>query len=146
MASLPPDCHPHLLPHYLRIKYDLPPIFYVDPWPFGWPICSISDPEVANQVTVQHSLPKHEAIADAIWPLTGMNNLVSMNGPDHKRWRAIFNPGFSNAHLMNLVDGIVDDTVLFTEILARHADAGDIFSLEEAATKVTVDIIGRVVL
>lgn len=95
---------------------------------------------------MQHSLPKHEAIAVAIWPLAGMNNLVSMNGPDHKRWRAIFNPGFSNAHLMSLMDGIVDDTVLFTEILAKHADAEDIFSLEDAATKVTVDIIGRVVL
>lgn len=146
MASLPNKCHPHSLIHYLRIKYDLPPIFYMDTWPFGYPMCAIADPDVAYQVTVQNSLPKHAAISDAIWPLTGMKNLVSMNGPEHKRWRAIFNPGFSNSHLMSLVDGIVDDSLLFMKILEKHADAKDIFSLEEVATKVTVDIIGRVVL
>lgn len=118
----------------------------MDTWPFGYPICAIIDPEVANQVTVQHSLPKHGALAKVIWPLTGTKNLVSMNGPEHKRWRAIFNPGFSNAHLMSLVDGIVDDSLVFADILAKHADANDIFSLEDATTKATVDIIGRVVL
>lgn len=146
IASLPENCHPHMLIHYLRKEYKLPAIFYMDTWPFGYPICAIVDPDVAYQVTVQNSLPKHQAIPDAIWPLAGTENLVSMNGPQHKRWRAIFNPGFSNAHLMTLVDGIVDDSLIFTDILAKHADAKDIFSLEEVATKATVDIIGRVVL
>ena len=71
---------------------------------------------------------------------------MSMDGAEHKRWRAIFNPGFSSAHLMTLVDGIVDDSMLFMKILGRHAEEQDIFSLEEAATRATVDIIGRVVL
>ena len=71
---------------------------------------------------------------------------MAMDGVEHKRCRAIFNPGFSSAHLMTLVDGIVDDSMLFMEILGRHAKGQDIFSLEEAATKATVDIIGRVVL
>ena len=69
-----------------------------------------------------------------------------MDGMEHKRWRAIFNPGFSSAHLMTLVGGIVDDSMLFTEILGMHAKKQDIFSLEELTTKATVDIIGRVVL
>ena len=69
-----------------------------------------------------------------------------MNGAEHKRWRAIFNPGFSSAHLMTLVGGIVDDSMLFMEVLGRHAEEQDIFSLEEAATRATVDIIGRVLL
>ena len=71
---------------------------------------------------------------------------MSMDGPEHKRWRAIFNPGFSSAHIMTLVDGIVDDSLIFMEILGRHAKEQGIFSLEEAATRATVDIIGRVVL
>lgn len=132
--------------HYLRTQYKLPPIFYLDTWPFGHPICAIVDPEVAYQVTVHNSLPKHEVIPEMIWPLTGEKNLVSMDGAEHKRWRTIFNPGFSSAHLMTLVDGIVDDSMLFMEILGRHAEEQDIFSLEEAATRATVDIIGRVVL
>lgn len=135
-----------MMVHYLRIKYNLPPIFYMDTWPFGDPICAITDPDVAYQVTVKNSPPKHRALTSAIWPLAGMKNLISMHGPEHKRWRAIFSPGFSNAHLMSLVDGIVDDSLVFTDILAKHVDAKDIFSLEDATTKATVDIVGRVVL
>jgi len=146
MASLPKNAHPHMMIHYLRIKYNLPPIFYIDTWPFGHPICAIIDPDMANQITVQNSLPKHVALVDMLRPLTGSENLVTMNGPEHKMWRAIFNPGFSNAHMMSLVDGIVDDALVFTEILAKHATGKDIFSLEDATTKATVDIIGRVVL
>ena len=146
MASLPKNVHPHIMMHELRLKYKLPCIFYIDTWPFGHPICVIVDPDVAYQVTVQTSLPKHAAVEESIWPLAGTKNIVSMEGAEHKRWRTIFNPGFSNAHLMTLVDGIVDDAVLFAEILGKHADEGDIFSLEEAATRMTMDIIGRVVL
>ncbi len=69
-----------------------------------------------------------------------------MSSSEHKRWRAIFNPGFSSAHLMTLMDGIVDDSMSFMEILGRHAEKQDIFSLEEATTRATIDIIGRVVL
>ena len=99
----------------------------MDTWPFGYSICVVVDPEVAYQVTVQRCLPKHEAASDVIWPLAGTKNLVSMDGPEHKRWRAIFNPGFSSAHLMTLVDGIVDDSLTFMDVLAEHAEAKDIF-------------------
>ena len=58
----------------------------------------------------------------------------------------MFNPGFSNTHLMTLVGGIVDDCLVFKDILAKHAGAQDIFALEEEATKVTIDVIGRVIL
>ena len=132
--------------HYLRTQYDLPRIFYVDTWPIGPRICAIVDPDVAYQVTVQRSLPKHAELNRAIWPLAGTKNLVSMEGPEHKRWRAVFNPGFANGHLMTLVDGIVDDSLTFMDVLSKHAEKQDNFSLEEAATRVTVDIIGRVVL
>ena len=132
--------------HHLRTKYKLSPVFYIDTWPFSDPICAIVDPEVAYQVTVQTSLPKHKIVPESIWPLTGEKNLVSMDGPEHKRWRAIFNPGFSSAHLMTLVDGTIDDSMMLMNILARHAEDQDIFSLEETTTRATIDIIGRVVL
>ena len=144
-AAHPLDIHPHAIMHYLQKLYNLPPIYYLDTWPFGYPLCVIVDPEVANQATIQTSLPKHEALNDAIAPLTGYHSLVSIEGKEHKRWRNIFNPGFSHAHLMTLADGIVDDGLLFTDILDKHAETGDIFLLEEAATRLTVDIIGRVV-
>ncbi len=47
---------------------------------------------------------------------------------------------------MTLVDGVVDDSMVCMGILARHAEQQDIFSLEDTATRATLDIIGRVVL
>ena len=47
---------------------------------------------------------------------------------------------------MTLVSGIVDDALVLMEVLAEHAKAQDVFVFEEVATRVTVDIIGRVVL
>lgn len=47
---------------------------------------------------------------------------------------------------MTLVPGIVDDSLTFTSILTSHADSGAVFRLEEAATRLTVDIIGKVTL
>ena len=146
VASLPPNIHPHTFVHYLQEKYDLPDIFYLDTWPVGDQICAIVHPDVAHSVTVEHSLPKHASINRAIWPITGFESLVALQGKEHKKWRRVFNPGFSSGHLMTLVSGIVDDCLVFVDILGKHADAQDIFALEEAATRVTVDIIGRVVL
>lgn len=146
VAKFPLGIHPHAVMPFLQKEYNLPPVFYLDTWPFSYALCAIVDPDAASQVTVQHSLPKHQAAKEAIAPVIGHNSLVSIEGNQHKRWRNIFNPGFSVSHLMTLVDGIVDDSLIFMDILGKHADAKEVFLLEEDATRVTVDIIGRVVL
>ena len=147
ISEFPPRIHPHTVTSYLRKKYNLPAIFYLDTWPFGAEsICVVLDPDVASQVTVQPCLPKHKALEDIVLPLTGRDSLLTIEGKRHKEWRNVFNPGFSNAHLMTLVDGIVEDSLVFIDILGKHADTGDTLLLEEAATKFTVDVIGRVVL
>ncbi|KAL8711127.1 MAG: hypothetical protein Q9225_007178, partial [Loekoesia sp. 1 TL-2023] len=106
----------------------------------------IIDPVAAAQVTIQNSLRKHPSTQDYVYPLLGDKNLATLEGKEWRMWRAIFNPGFSSGHLMSLVGGMVSDTVLFTKILADYATQGKIFQLEEAATRLTVDIIGSVVL
>ncbi|KAL8999953.1 MAG: hypothetical protein Q9169_001359 [Polycauliona sp. 2 TL-2023] len=106
----------------------------------------ILDPAAAAQITIQNSLEKHHETRDFVYPLLGEKNLVTMEGKEWKMWRGIFNPGFSSGHLMSLVRGMVSDTVRFTEILSKHAAEENIFELEEAATRLTVDIIGNVVL
>lgn len=47
---------------------------------------------------------------------------------------------------MTLVPGIVDDSMVFAEKLSEHAEKGGVFRMEEAATRLTVDIIGKVAL
>ncbi len=145
-SQFPSRTHPHTVIPYLRKKFDLPPIFYLETWPFGDPVCVVLDPEVASQVTVQPSLQKHRALEEIVLPLTGRDSLLTIEGKLHKDWRNVFNPGFSNSHLMTLVDGIVQDSLVFLDILGEHADTGNTFLMEEAATRFTVDVIGRVVL
>lgn len=106
----------------------------------------VIDPVAAAQVTIQSSLPKHQSTQDYVYPLVGKSNLVTLEGKEWRMWRSVFNPGFSSGHLMSLVGGMVSDTVLFTEILSDYAAKGTVFQLEDAATRLTVDIIGNVVL
>ena len=106
----------------------------------------IADPSAAAKVTIQPCLRKHQYTRDYMDILAGPLNMVTMEGKEWKQWRGIFNPGFSSGHLMSLVPEMVSDTVLFTQILLKHASTGKIFQLENAGTKLTIDIIGKVVL
>lgn len=47
---------------------------------------------------------------------------------------------------MTLVPGIVSDAEVFLSKLEEHVEAGDVFKLEEATTRLTIDIIGKVAL
>lgn len=40
----------------------------------------------------------------------------------------------------------MEDVLIFREILRKYAQNGNIFSLDEAAVRLTMDVIGKVVL
>ncbi|KAK4889005.1 hypothetical protein LTR28_002838, partial [Elasticomyces elasticus] len=103
----------------------------------------IASPELAQQVS---NWKKHQIVRDILPALTGYHNMIAMEGKEWKTWRSIFNPGFSVSNLMSLVPGIVEDALVFCDVLAEHAHKEDVFRLEEAATRLTIDIIGKVIL
>ncbi|KAI4195282.1 MAG: hypothetical protein LQ346_003485 [Caloplaca aetnensis] len=147
VAAFPPNAHPHLFLNWIRQQHPgLPPVFYMDLWPIASPMLVVLDPAAAAQVTIQPSFQKDPSLQEFVYPLVGNKNLVTLEGSEWKMWRGIFNPGFSSAHLMSLVGRMVSDTVLFTEILTDYAAKDTLFELEDAATRLTVDIIGDVVL
>ena len=147
LSKLPPDIHGHWFPDALRrTNPDLPPLYYLDLWPFQRQMLIVGSPDACYQITQEHSLPKCESVGEYIHPLVGPKNLLTMEGQDWKYWRGIFNPGFNVGHLITLVPGIVEDTLTYCDILREHATKGDMFQLEEVTTKLTVDIIGKVVL
>ncbi|KAF2764349.1 cytochrome P450 [Teratosphaeria nubilosa] len=147
MSEIPPQAHPHVTPHFFKRKYGLQRNwFYVDIWPFGDPMLHVFDPKVVQQVTVEHVTPKGPGLALFMGMMAGEGDLISSEGAVWKRWRTIFNPGFAAGHLMTLVPGIVDDTVVFCEKLSEHAADGKVFRLEEDAMRLTVDVIGKVSL
>ena len=147
LSQLPSDVHQHYLPGLIKRKYpDLPPTFYLDNWPFATPMLVVTSPTGAYQACQDRSLPKFAALRSFMTPLTGGDDLVTMEGKQWQTWRTIFNPGFSASHLMTLVPGIVKDASTFCQILRGHAKSDRLFSLEQAAIRVTMDIIGRVSL
>lgn len=90
-------------------------------------------------------LRKHPALRETLRPLAGQENMVVSDGAIWKKWRSVFNPAFSVQQLMAQVPLIVDCGERFTQILDRLAVNNELFRLEEEATKVTIDVIGKTV-
>ncbi|KAK3717209.1 hypothetical protein LTR37_005918 [Vermiconidia calcicola] len=106
----------------------------------------VFDPDIAKQVAQDNNTPKHRSESEFMYHLSGPGSLVALEGAQWKKWRSIFNPGFQASHLMTLTSLIVDEAIIFVEKLGEHADKGEVFRLEEDATRLTVDIIGKVAL
>lgn len=147
MSKLPGDVHGHVLPRQIELTIpNLGPIFYIDTWPFGPPILVATSSAAASQFTQGHSLPKFAKLRKYMYPMTGGNDLVTMEGNEWRTWRNIFNPGFSTGHLMTLVSEIMKDTLRFCEILRDLAAKDEIFLMDEVTMNLSLDIIGRVAL
>lgn len=130
----------------LSKKYNLPNYMFLDLWPAADEMLAVFDKDIVQQITIDYGLPKHAGMDDFMIHLAGPGNLVSSNGAHWKKWRSIMNPGFAAQHLMTLVPGIVDQSIIFTGKLTEHAEKKEVFRLEEDATRLTVDIIGSVAL
>ncbi|KAK5133266.1 hypothetical protein LTR08_008000 [Meristemomyces frigidus] len=146
ISKQPRSAAPQCFPILLKEKFNLGDYFYVDPWPFADPILMVFDVDIMNEYTVKDSLPKHAEVHNFMKHFGGPGNLVSSEGAEWKKWRSVFNPGFSSKHLMSLVPVIVDEALVFNEIMTRKAKANTLFRMERDTTRLTVDIIGKVIL
>ncbi|MCJ1245230.1 hypothetical protein MMC30_002433 [Trapelia coarctata] len=147
IQGFPSYAHGNYLPNQIRRLYPhLDTAFYLDTWPFGPPVLAVISPDMMYQFTQDRYLPKDAGMRHFLKPLTGKYDLVTLEGPIWKRWRAIFNPGFSASHIMTLIPGMVEEVSVFRDILRGHAEKGDLFCLENLALNLTIDIIGRVVM
>ena len=147
LSKLPPGAHPSYLPGLIGKAFpDLGQIFYLDMWPFSRPMLVVSSPSVAYQFTQEHSLCKSPELRTWLKPLANNQDLVSLEGLEWKKWRNVYNPGFSANHLMQLVPQIVAQVSTFSNILREAACSGKIFQMEEATVNLTMDTIGQIVL
>ncbi|KAJ0166273.1 putative monooxygenase [Colletotrichum tanaceti] len=149
MAKQPPGLAGQVMPLLLLQQHPElcgKGVVYVDVWPVGPPMLAVFHPQIADQFTQARSLPKHAMMREEFEPLTGGNDLVNMEGPTWKTWRAVFNPGFSARNILSLVPAMVEEALVLRESLGRLADSGETVPLETGMMKATVDIIGRAVL
>ncbi|KAI0387352.1 cytochrome P450 [Hypomontagnella monticulosa] len=122
-------------------------IVYMDPWPIGYPILTVYNPEMMAQFTQENSLPKYWAMGQVEFkPFTDGEDLVNLDGAEWKAARSIFNPGFSIKNLLSLVPDMTDEVLVFRERLQKAAESGEVVKLEDYTTDVTVDVVGRAVL
>ena len=103
-------------------------------------------PQMMHQYSQDRYLPKHSTVQEFLDPIVGKHNLVSMEGSMWKQWRARFNPSFSAVQVMNLIPGIVDEVVVFRDLLREQASKNEMFQLEELGLNLSIDLIGRVVM
>ena len=106
----------------------------------------VLEPDMMYQLAQANQIPKDKGLRRFLKPLTGDEDLVTLEGDAWKRWRSSFNPGFSSNHIMTLIPKMVEQVKVFKNILEKHAKRGDICYLEEASLNLTIDIIGRVVM
>jgi len=121
-------------------------IFYLDLWPFSYPMIVVNTPDLADQVCHQYDLEKPDSLLYFFKPITGGLGLFMMNGEKHKSSRALFTPGFSENVIREQTKNIVEEAKVYTEILRDHARKGDMFLLDDLTCWYMMDVIGTVTL
>jgi cytochrome P450 len=120
-------------------------VFLMDLWPMYPLHLMVWDPEAANQITIKYNLGKPTAQHKAFAPIVGGESMITMSHEAWKPLRALFNPGFSGAHMLELVPAVVDSVQVFCELLRERAGLSQ-FSLDGLATRLTMDVIAKVAL
>ena len=106
----------------------------------------VISPELMHQYTQDRYLPKHPVIQQFLNPIAGKHNLLTMEGSIWKQWRGNFNPGFSAGQITSLIPSIVQEVVVFRDLLRERARHNEVFQLEYMALNLSIDIIGKVVM
>ncbi|KAK6953596.1 hypothetical protein Daesc_005901 [Daldinia eschscholtzii] len=154
-AAHPPDVNIYEFHYWLAAnvgKYfpghdKIPPVLYLDLWPVSRSLVLIIDPVAAAQFTQVKSLPKDRVTTDFMQPLTQNLDIVSTEGEQWKKWRSMFNPGFSQRNLTALLPELIEEAQIFANGLKDQAgkggEWGPVFQLEKRTINLTFDIIMR---
>ncbi|PWY83643.1 cytochrome P450 [Aspergillus sclerotioniger CBS 115572] len=142
---LPPDANVALATKELAFEFSDTEIFLMDFWPVYPPLWMVFSPEAAQQISTTYNLPKSDIVQQFMQPITGGPNLVSMSDKEWKIWRSIFNPGFSAGNMMDLLPEVIDSVQIFCDQLRERTNSG-VFCLDDLTTRLTMDVILKVVL
>lgn len=158
MADMPKDAHGDYLMVLIQDNWrDLfpgcercPPAAYLDLWPFSPPMLISLHPDVSAQFTQDFSLDKAHSTVAFLRPLTANLDVSSSNGAQWKLRRRRIAPGFSVQAITARVPDLLEEVEVFVDVLRRNAGKdgnwGPVFSLQEKATNLTLDFIGRFTL
>ena len=143
MKNYPSDFHPQALFADMAKEYGFRGLFYLDLYPATESFIFILDPALAMQVQDSPQFKRHTYVEGYLRGIVGTKSLFSIHGAEWKRQRSWFAPAFSMAHLITLVPGIVEETMVFREKLTKHAISGKVLITNDATTRLTIDVIAR---
>lgn len=83
------------------------------------------DDLVAEKILHTDNLPKHLFTYDFMLPILGKTSLVTVYGDYWRKVRKMFNPAFSVSHLETLIPGIIEESMVFINILEGAAKSGE---------------------
>ncbi|KAK4671837.1 hypothetical protein QC764_609160 [Podospora pseudoanserina] len=125
-------------------------VIVMDVWPMIDPILYVMDPEIvsqfSNQQVLAKTLPKSNQLKDMFKPMFQGKDLLTMDGPEWKRWRAIYNPGFSAKNVATMAPEFIEEIDIFKRHLRKVAMSGEVVKMQQLAINLTIDVIGRAVL
>jgi cytochrome P450 len=122
-------------------------LFYLDTYPIAEPIVVIVDPDVAKQIqTSPKMFTRHPEALQYLKEVLGAKGIFFTHGETWSRTRGWFKPAFSMSHLLSLVPGgMVEETLVFKEILTELAASKQRFRMFDLLQRLTFDLIGRTV-
>lgn len=120
-------------------------------WIFHVPIVVLVDPDMAKKALITLNLPKASRIYFKIASVFGQRTLGRgvLTEINHETWRckrAMLNPAFHRKYLMNLMESFNSVAEEFLEKLREKADGKTPVRMADEFAKVTLDIIGKVVI
>lgn len=115
----------------------------------GWTrrkIILVNDPDIVQQMMTSDvdTYPKSDLMADALAPLVRDGVFVS-NGESWERQRRMIAPAFSHMRLTNAFTSMVQSVDQYQEVFDKRAENHEEFSLEEAMSSLTADVVCRTI-
>ncbi|CAI6320752.1 unnamed protein product [Periconia digitata] len=145
LDSMPPDASALLVVKKLCEEHSETEAFVLDLWPADRATLVVFGAESSMEVSNKFNLPKPKKQVHMFRPLTGGESVLTMNGDEWKKWRALFNPGFSASHMARLIPTVIQSAETFCDILRQKAGKG-VFRLDSLTTRLTMEIITKVTL
>ena len=120
-------------------------------WIFHVPIVVLIGPDMAKKALITLNLPKAQRVYSKIGNVFGQRCLGRgvLTEMDHEIWRrkrAMLNPAFHRKYLMNLMESFNSIGDEFLGKLRQLADGKTPVRMADEFAKVTLDVIGKVVI
>ncbi len=131
---------------YLKQKYDLPEVFYLDLWPLGPTFVVLSSPESAAHAIQLRSYGMHEIREKFLRPMLGSQSLVVLNGQLWKNVHQMLLPAFKPQAVRDLLGRVCDETETFCDMLGVAADNGGIIRFEGFLSTLLLRVISLAVM